>query len=583
MKRAVSLTLSLLMCGSVFSFASCEDETAPAHEHSYTSVVVNPTCTEKGYTKYTCECGDTYNGNEVNATGHSYTDEVVAPTCLADGYTKHTCACGDTYNDTTVAKNPENHTYETEVVPATCTEQGYTQYTCECGATYKDTYTATVEHDFSDGACACGLTQTMLDALTFNEFETYAEVADCDTGFIGEMIIPASYNGKPVTRIGAKAFNQCGNITSVKIPEGVTAIGASAFNLCDDLTSVEFPSTLVELGDYAFSNTGFTTIEIPSTIKIMKTSVFSGCNFDTASMAQYGNCYYLGNEDNPYMVLYQRVIDNATDYPIHEDATIIYDYAFRGATHDSFVMNKHIRLHDGITSIGDYAFNVSAHFFVDRVPSSLMHIGDGAFNNSNDRTSMGVQQSNEGWFMGNEENPYLILTTPSNWDSDGKYTVKAETKFIYDYAFKSNTSVKSIEFHDDVLEIGRYAFYDCAYLNKVILPKGLTELSPYLFYTTQSAFYPYYIVVPKTVKHVHENIFSSWNKLGTYVYFEGTKAEWNTVYVDTWSNTNYSANRIYYYSENEPPLNAGGTWWDGNYWHYVDGVPTAWIYTPPSA
>lgn len=589
MKRAVSLVLSLLMCGSVFSFAACEDEPTteptptptPAHEHSYTSVVVNPTCTEKGYTKYTCECGDTYNGDEVNATGHSYTDEVVAPTCVADGYTKHTCACGDTYNDTTTAKNPDNHTYETEVVPATCTEQGYTQNTCECGATYKDTYTPTAEHDFSDGACACGLTQEMLDALTFTEFETTVEVTDCDTAFTGAMIIPANYNGKPVTRIGVKAFNQCGNITSVKISEGVTAIGASAFNLCSDLTSVEFPGTLVELDDYAFSNTGFTTIEIPSSLKIMKTNVFSGCNFDTASMAQYGNCYYLGNDDNPYMVLYKRVIDNATEYPIHEDATIIYDSAFKGATNNSFVQNNHIELHDGITSIGDSAFNVGAHFFVDRVPSSLMHLGDGAFSNYGEGTNMGKSQTS-GYFMGNEDNPYLILTTP-NVASDGTYTVPTETKFIYDYAFKGDTSVKSIEFHDDILEIGKYAFYDCVYLKNVILPKGLTELSSYLFYTSQSSFYPYYIVVPKTVKNVHEHIFYDWDQSGTYVYFEGTKEEWNTVGISTYSQKDYDANRIYYYSENEPPLNSAGTWWDGNYWHYVEGVPTSWRYTAPSA
>lgn len=581
MKRVACIALSVLMCSSVFSFVSCDDEpaTETPHVHDYASTVVNPTCTEKGYTKYVCACGDTYQADEVEATGHSYTTEVVAPTCLADGYTKHTCACGDTYNDTTVAKNPENHVYETEIVPATCTAQGYTLYTCECGATYKDAYTPTIDHAFDDGVCACGLSEAMLTALTFNEFETTAEVADCDTAFAGEMIIPSTYNGKPVTYIGAEAFKQCSSITSVKIPEGVTAIGSSAFYYCGALTDVEFPSTLVELGDYAFSNTGFTTIEIPSTIKIMKTSVFSGCNFDTASMAEYGNCYYLGNEDNPYMVLYKMVVNNAENYPIHEDATIIYDNAFSDARHDSFVQNKHIRLHDGITSIGDFAFKVGAHFFVDRVPSSLMHLGKGAFSTASYGTYMGVQQSNEGWFMGNEENPYLILTKPSSIDSNGKYTVKPETKFIYEYAFNGNTSLKSIEFHDDVLEIGSYAFYDCVYLQKVILPEKLTALSSYLFYTTQSSFYPYYIVVPKTVKKVYEHVFSNWSQLGTYVYFEGTKAEWNTVYVDTWSNNNYNANRIYCYSETEPPLRADGTWYDGNYWHYVDGVPTAWVYT----
>ncbi len=43
-----------------------------SHSHSHTSVVTAPTCTEKGYTTYTCECGDTYTADEVAALGHKY-------------------------------------------------------------------------------------------------------------------------------------------------------------------------------------------------------------------------------------------------------------------------------------------------------------------------------------------------------------------------------------------------------------------------------------------------------------------------------------------------------------------------------
>ena len=42
------------------------------HEHSYTAVVTAPTCTEGGYTTYTCECGDTYVADETAALGHSW-------------------------------------------------------------------------------------------------------------------------------------------------------------------------------------------------------------------------------------------------------------------------------------------------------------------------------------------------------------------------------------------------------------------------------------------------------------------------------------------------------------------------------
>ena len=61
------------------------------------TTVVAPTCTEQGYTVYTCTaCGDEVKADFVPATGHSYEASVVAPTCEKDGYTNHVCSvCGD--------------------------------------------------------------------------------------------------------------------------------------------------------------------------------------------------------------------------------------------------------------------------------------------------------------------------------------------------------------------------------------------------------------------------------------------------------------------------------------------------------
>ena len=47
-----------------------------AHEHSYTAVVTAPTCTEGGYTTYTCTCGDSYTADETPALGHDWNGTV---------------------------------------------------------------------------------------------------------------------------------------------------------------------------------------------------------------------------------------------------------------------------------------------------------------------------------------------------------------------------------------------------------------------------------------------------------------------------------------------------------------------------
>ncbi len=46
------------------------------HVHSYTAVVTDPTCTDKGYTTYTCECGDHYVSDYKDPLGHDYEDGV---------------------------------------------------------------------------------------------------------------------------------------------------------------------------------------------------------------------------------------------------------------------------------------------------------------------------------------------------------------------------------------------------------------------------------------------------------------------------------------------------------------------------
>ena len=140
-------------------------EIIPALGHTYAEgVVTAPTCTEAGFTTYTCtnNCGYSYTDNATEATDHAYGEGVVTPpTCVDEGYTTYTCTnnCGHSYTDNTTEATGEHtfengectvcgaldhvHSYNKVVTDPTCTEQGYTTYTCsdsECGDTYVDDY-----------------------------------------------------------------------------------------------------------------------------------------------------------------------------------------------------------------------------------------------------------------------------------------------------------------------------------------------------------------------------------------------------------------------------------------------------------
>ncbi len=69
-----------------------------------------------------------------------------------------------------------------------------------------------------------------------------------------DLIIPDTYNSKPVTKIGDSAFYECDQLTSVTISDNITAIGDSAFCDCDQLTSVTISSSDTSIGDYAFAD-----------------------------------------------------------------------------------------------------------------------------------------------------------------------------------------------------------------------------------------------------------------------------------------------------------------------------------------
>ncbi len=127
--------------GKTFTIAG---EPAPSCDHKNTTdVIVTPaTCTETGVKNVVCaDCEEVLQtGVVIEALGHDYQPgETVAATCTEGGYTPYTCTrCKDTENRD--ATEELGHDYKvTASVAASCTEGGYTEYTCSrCKDSYKD-------------------------------------------------------------------------------------------------------------------------------------------------------------------------------------------------------------------------------------------------------------------------------------------------------------------------------------------------------------------------------------------------------------------------------------------------------------
>lgn len=89
-----------------------------------------------------------------------------------------------------------------------------------------------------------------------------------------DIIIPTD-----VTWIGDSAFSQCNNLTNIVIPNNVTTIGNNAFLNCNRLENITIPNNVIELGNSAFQGcTNLTTATISNNITKIGNTTFSGCS-----------------------------------------------------------------------------------------------------------------------------------------------------------------------------------------------------------------------------------------------------------------------------------------------------------------
>jgi len=123
-----------------------------------------------------------------------------------------------------------------------------------------------------------GINEVNADPLTYKVVGGTVSIVSCDKNASGELVIPSTYDGKPVTSIGVGAFNGCSSLTSVTIPDSVTSIGWGAFQSCRSLTSVTIPDSITSIGNSAFYEcSSLTSVTIPGSVTSIGAAAFYLC------------------------------------------------------------------------------------------------------------------------------------------------------------------------------------------------------------------------------------------------------------------------------------------------------------------
>ncbi len=470
----------LIVSTALFIGTACKDnggnEDNTQHVCEFEKTVIAPTCTMQGYTLNECSCGEKYKDSYVNALGHVSTPAVkeneVLATCSSGGSydsVVYCNTCGAEFSRTKINTSKLGHDFKFYIAngDATCEVDGTKTAKCEnCEET--DTITDVGSKlKFSEG-----LEYTLNeDGLGY----TVIGIGDCvDTN----IVIPSTYDGKPVTSIGDRAFFICRNLTSIEIPNSVTSIGNYAFYYCNSLTSIEIPNSVTSIGNYAFRDcysltcieipnsvtsigdyafgycTNLTSIEIPSSVTNIGSSVFYCC-FKLVEVINRSPYIIVekGSEENGYLGYYALNVVNGDNSYVsilntNENGFITYNdgndivlLAYAGKETELEIPNS-------ITSIGDYAFALCYRLTSIEIPNSVTNIGDSAF----------------------------------YWcDSLTNVTIGNSVTSIGYEAFHNCDSLTTVTIGNSVTSIGSRAFYDCNSLTNVTIGNSVTSIGDWAF------------------------------------------------------------------------------------------------------
>jgi len=97
-----------------------------------------------------------------------------------------------------------------------------------------------------------------------------------------------------VTTIGTGTFSCCSSLKSVVIPNGMTSIGIATFNYCYDLTDVLLPDSITSIGTQAFGYcSSLSSVSIPSSVTNISAYAFYSCS-NLKDVYFFGNAPTLG-------------------------------------------------------------------------------------------------------------------------------------------------------------------------------------------------------------------------------------------------------------------------------------------------
>ncbi len=372
----------------------------------------------------------------------------------------------------------------------------------------------------------------------------------------------ASYTAVPsLTAIGDRAFSSCYNLTRITLHDNIESIGESAFSGCSNLTEITLPAQLKTLGDSAFwFCSALTEVRLPDSLTQMGTGEFFYCK----SLRKVTLPAQLTDLPDTTFVSCEAL----TEVTLPEELTRIGWNAFYGCT-----SLEQLTLPDSVLYLGEAAFEKCSSLRRIHLPKSLAYLGSGAFSNC---TALEEIQLPEGLnripahaFSGCsslkgiqipasvreiEAGAFMACTGISAFSvAKGNRSFSAPDGNLYNrkgttlIQYAPAKTASSFRVPEKVTCVDQ-AFYSCANLKHVTLPKGISEIGSSTFANSGLT----EITVPEGVTKIGYSAFlnctqltsvrlpSTLTEMEVYAFdntaLENSESNWeqNALYLDGW-------------------------------------------------